>query len=142
MSLARSELLQRLRFPKIWEEKGLYPDDLYQVQLEAFIAEARDHGIPPDDYSSAGGMEHYRYGAFRFWLFRNPGREVYEALMEAAVLDPDPPMVGAAIKDLISSYSPSPAILELVIQAVSRSRAYYLAEKELRALRQRPEDDD
>jgi len=133
MSLARLDLLQRLCFPKIWQEKGLYPDDLYQVQLEAFRAEARVRGIPPDDYHPAGGTEHYRYGAFRFWLYRKPAREVYEALMEAAAADPDPPMAGAAIKDLISSYSPSRAIVELVIQAVSRSKAYYLSEKELRA---------
>lgn len=93
------------------------------MQLEAFITEACDRGIQPDDYHPAGATEHYRYRAFNFWLNRKPGREVYEALMEAAAADPDPPMAGAAIKDLISSYSPSPAIVELVIQAVSRSKA-------------------
>lgn len=142
MTLSPSELADRLHYPTLWTERGLYPDDLYRVQLAAFVAEARERGIPPEEYRPAGGTEHYRYGAFRFWRHRNPSPAILEALLEAAVADPDPPMAGAAMKDILATYSPTRAMVELAIQAVRRSRGYFISEEELRAcLQALPEAD-
>ncbi len=132
MTLSLAELVDRLCYPAVWMERGLYPEDLFQGQLEAFATEAREHGVPPQEYCPVGGTEHYRYGAFRYWLQRNPGPEILHALMEAAVTDSDPPMAGAAIKDLLAAYHPTRAMLELAIQAVRRSKGYLISEEELR----------
>lgn len=134
MTLPLLELVDRLRYPTVWTEKGLYPEDLYQMQLAAFVAEAQTRDILPEEYRPIGGTEHYRYGAFRYWLQRNPGSDTLHSLMEAAVADPDPPMAGAAIKDLLAAHHPTRAMIELAIQAVRRSKGYCLSEAELRAL--------
>jgi hypothetical protein len=133
MDLSLSELIDRLGYPAVWTEKGLYPEDLYQVQLAAFVAEARERGIRSHEYRPVGGTEHYRYGAFRYWLQRDPGPDTLHSLMEGAVVDPDPPMAGAAIKDLLAAYHPTRAMIEVAIQAVRGSKGYCLSEAELRA---------
>ena len=58
MTLSPSELADRLHYPPLWTERGLYLDDLYHVQLAAFVAEAQGCGIPPKEYRLAGGTEH------------------------------------------------------------------------------------
>ena len=90
MSLSTTELSERLGYPAVWHERGLYLDALYRVQLAAFVSEAEGHGVPLATYRPTAGSEHYRYGAFGFWLQRGPGPEIVDALMEAAIADPDP----------------------------------------------------
>jgi hypothetical protein len=89
---AKSEFLRRYGFPTQWEEWGTYPDDLFQGQLAATIEDAE----PCPD-------EHLRYGAFCWWVRRH--RELSEEkliqLCRLAALDPDPPMAGAAVHDIL-----------------------------------------
>ena len=127
MSLSTRELTERLDYPAVWHDRGLYLDALYRVQLAAFVSEAEGHGVAPATYRPTGGSEHYRYGAFGFWLQREPGPEIVDALMEAAIADPDPRMASVAMNDILAAYRPSVAMLELAIRVVRQSRRYSIS---------------
>jgi hypothetical protein len=54
------DFLNLMKFPKNWYE--MYPDELYNIQL--------GHYRPGGECSS----EHFRFGAFTWWLWRNPNK--------------------------------------------------------------------
>jgi hypothetical protein len=91
------------------------------------VSEAEAHGVAPSTYRPTGGSEHYRYGAFGFWLQRGPDPEIVDALMEAAIADPDPRMASVAMNDILAAHRPSAAMLELAISAVRQSGRYSIS---------------
>ncbi|MDG9931027.1 MULTISPECIES: hypothetical protein [unclassified Pseudomonas] len=75
--MTKVEFLECLGFPDKWLELGLYPDELFSLQL----AEHR-----PEYVSSA---EHTRNGAFSWWLHNDPSSELLKQLALLSRLDPD-----------------------------------------------------
>ena len=61
------DALSRLGYPEVWRTMDLYPDKLRIAQEAELIREP---------LGEVGGTEHFRYGAFCFWLgirrHRNP----------------------------------------------------------------------
>jgi hypothetical protein len=105
------DALSRLGYPEVWRTMRLYPDDLRAAQ-EADLARE-----PPGD---VGGTEHYRYGAFCFWL-RNPDtpQHILGALISAAAADPDSAMAQAALIDLVAHRNCDDSLYHRAFEAFS-----------------------
>ncbi len=88
------DTFSRLAYPEQWRTQCLYPEALASAQDER----AKDE--PP---GAICGAEHYRYGAFCFWL-NDPATtgETLRALIAAASADTDPAMAQAALIDLVA----------------------------------------
>lgn len=69
--------LKLMHFPKEWLEFGLYPDELFIGQVENYLSGDED------------GSEHYRNGAFHWWLKRKPTTEQLSNLVKLTFLDHD-----------------------------------------------------
>jgi hypothetical protein len=89
---AKAQFLKGYGFPPEWEAWDLYPDELFEGQLAATDDDEEPH---PD--------EHLRYGAFCWWVrrHRDLSEETLIQLCRLAALDPDPPMAGAAVHDIL-----------------------------------------
>lgn len=74
--------LELMHFPKEWLEFGLYPDELFIGQVDHYLSGDED------------GSEHYRNGAFHWWLKRNPTRQQLSNLIQLTFLDRDSLMAG------------------------------------------------
>jgi len=120
----------RLGYPELWRTHHLYPAQLQQAQ-EAELAKEQPGPVC--------GSEHYRYGAFSFWL-RDPltPENVLHALVSAAALDPDVVMAQAALIDLVAHPNCNDLLYE---QALAVFRAfpeqYFDDEQFVRAHRER-----
>ncbi|MBB6343018.1 hypothetical protein HNP49_003206 [Pseudomonas fluvialis] len=88
--MTKSELLHILNFPTEWETFGMYPDELFKIQLS---------GYKP---GNEAGSEHERCGAFHWWLRRTPNAEQLIKLAKLSWLDPDP-IMGADVRQHIAS---------------------------------------
>ena len=88
------DAFSRLRYPEVWRTMHLYPDELRMAQEAELIREP---------LGEVGGTEHFRYGAFCFWL-GNPQtpQSILRALISAAAADPDSAMAQAALIDLVA----------------------------------------
>jgi hypothetical protein len=73
----KNEFLELMKFPKEWLEWGMYPDELFNWQVENYL--------PGHEMAS----EHDRNGAFHWWLRRNPNIEQLQKLEKLAGNDPD-----------------------------------------------------
>jgi hypothetical protein len=60
-NMEKSDFLNLMKFPEEWY--FMYPDELYNIQLE--------HYSPGDEQAP----EHYRFGAFIWWLRKNPNSD-------------------------------------------------------------------
>lgn len=120
----KAQLAKVLNYPQIWLEANLFTDELFSIQAPEF---QREYGgrVP------SGGTEHWRYGAFHFWLKRNIDVAVLERLLDAATVDPDQPMAGAAIRYIVAHPSSDRSILARAIDAVSKSRDFYVSKEQL-----------
>jgi hypothetical protein len=103
-------------FPAVWLERGLLTGPFFEAQAGEF---EREYGIR----SPEGGTEHWRYGAFLYWLRRRPASDTLPALVEAALQDPDRPMAGNVLLELVALSNFNQESLELVLaRAPSRER--------------------
>ncbi len=84
----KSAFLELMHFPKEWLEFGLYPDELFIGQVDNYILGDED------------GSEHYRNGAFHWWLKRNPTREQLSNLVQLTFLDRDS-LMATDVRDYI-----------------------------------------
>lgn len=75
--MTKHEFLSLMQFPKEWLDWGLYPDELFEVQLA---------GYQPGHET---GSEHDRNGAFHWWLRQEPSAEVLVSLAKLTFLDSD-----------------------------------------------------
>jgi len=76
--MTKQEFLKMMRFPDEWEAWRLYPDELFAVQLGEY------------EQGDEEASEHYRNGAFQWWLSRRPNAEALKQLSLLTDFDPDP----------------------------------------------------
>lgn len=85
------EKLKKLGYSPEWIEFGILTQDVLDKQI--------------DDHLETGhqSTEHYRYGAFRFWLSQQNDfdQRQIESYLHLAKCDPDQMMAGSAIIDLL-----------------------------------------
>lgn len=79
-----------MKYPREWTEWEMLPEAF----LEAQIAEYEPGGEE--------ASEHYRNGAFHYWLKREPSKEVLLKLAKLSYLDPEPLMGDWLRKEYIS----------------------------------------
>ena len=77
MAMTKEQYLCLMEYPKEWSELGMVVDEVMRNQLA--LAEAE----------GAGGWEHYRNGAFHWWIRQSPSKDQLRKLLLAS-LDPDP----------------------------------------------------
>ncbi|EGT3575815.1 hypothetical protein QNN88_19475 [Citrobacter sp. ANG330] len=73
----KHEFLRKMNFPVEWEIYGMYPDELYSLQLKNYHEGDED------------GSEHDRNGAFHWWLKREPNKNELALLFKLTYLDSD-----------------------------------------------------
>ena len=78
--MGRTEFLALMSFPRGWWSSDLYPDELWEGQLAVYE--------PGNEEAS----EHFRNGAFHWWLKRSPDKALLLKLVELSFMDPDPIM--------------------------------------------------
>jgi hypothetical protein len=104
--LNKEQFAELMQFPKAWLAWGMYNDELFKIQLAD--CEPRSEDAP----------EHYRYGAFRWWLGRTLTNEELTKYVALTFLDPDQAMAGSARRDLASSKALSPELRALISLSV------------------------
>lgn len=122
-----SEFAAAAQFPAIWLDRGLLDGPFFQGQADEF---GREYGLgkPP------GGTEHWRYGAFNHWLRSGLGPERTRDLFQAALTDPDPPMAGNVIRQLLDSPFATEQMLLDAVAVVEADRDYQVDAQELRRI--------
>ena len=76
--MTKSEFLHLMRFPLEWDTLGMYPQELFELQISRYEPGHED------------GAEHDRNGAFHWWLRKGPSTRQVEILRRLASFDPDP----------------------------------------------------
>ena len=66
-----------MQYPHEWIEWGMLTDELLNIQMGQYYP------------GSERASEHYRNGAFFYWLHNNPSKEVLLKLTKLSFLDPD-----------------------------------------------------
>ena len=89
--MTKEEFVKLMQFPREWLEWDMLPDELLQGQIAEY------------ESGSERAAEHYRNAAFRYWLRRQPSKEVLLKLARLTFLDPDPLMAYCLRKDDIAS---------------------------------------
>lgn len=77
-----------MNFPDEWSENDMYPDELFYSQLSAYRPGAEERS------------EHFRNGAFHWWLRHDSRKERLAILLRLAAIDPDS-LVGQDIRKYI-----------------------------------------
>lgn len=91
----KSDFAARILLPRPWLDLGLYPDGLFQAQLQLFLEDAGAAGADAEMQAP----EHYRNGVYWYWLKRPD--ECDPALIERLIaLDPDERLRFHLLKDL------------------------------------------
>ena len=86
----QNEYIQLMRYPKEWVLWDMLPE-------EVVCAQFAEYG-PGSERAS----EHYRNGAFHFWLRQKPSKEILIKLVQLSFLDPDPLMAEWLRNDYIA----------------------------------------
>ena len=76
----KKQFLERLNFPNEWLSLDLYPDNLFQIQLDEYELEHVD------------SSEHTRNGAFTWWLHQEISVDVLKKLAVISLVEPDAPL--------------------------------------------------
>ena len=97
--------------------------------------------LPPDDVinelilSYESGMEdaseHARFGVFMYWLNKDIDSKTLSSLFKVALLDPDEPMAGSLIKEILAHELSTAHQLSEAIEKIISSKYYYSTEEEL-----------
>ena len=88
------QLRRALRYPRLWFESGLLDGELLEIQLRELQKIIGYRSRP------LRSTEHWRYGAFVWWLRRVQNTEQLMALLRVAAIDPDEPMGQSVIKEI------------------------------------------
>ena len=78
--MTRNEFIRLMQYPSEWDEWGMLTEELMDIQMGEYY--------PGSERSS----EHFRNGAFAYWLHEDPSKEVLLKLVKLSYLDPDSPM--------------------------------------------------
>lgn len=73
----KDDFLKKMNFPIEWKIYGMYPDELYFLQIKNY------------QEGDEQGSEHDRNGAFHWWLKRHPDKSELALLIKLTYLDPD-----------------------------------------------------
>lgn len=119
------DFLKNLNFPKIWESQDLLPDSYFDAAKEEYKKEY-GNAIPN------GGTEHWRFGAFVYLLRRELSASEIGWLLNAAIDDPDRPMAGGVIEELISRSVASEQMLDKACEAVEGNKNYCKTSEQLK----------
>lgn len=76
--MKKEEFMKLMNFPSKWSYLLMHPDELFYEQLKEYKIEKDDEG-----------SEHYRNGAFHWWLRVNPERSILIKLIHLKFLDLD-----------------------------------------------------
>jgi len=96
----KKSFMNFLDFPLEWLEFGLYPDELFVLQMKNVLANENLSENEIEHRQKLGmGSEHYRYGAF-WWVIKNMGYSVLDKLLLAMEKDPDSAMRLTALNEL------------------------------------------
>ena len=88
MTICKEHFLKMMRFPNKWSEWDMYPDELYIIQVTDY------------EPGTEEGSEHYRYGAFQWWLRQELKLDIIQKYFKLTELDPDKLMGEEARNDL------------------------------------------
>lgn len=111
-------------FPDIWLDHGLMEGDFFAQQAAEF--EREYGGVKP-----TGGTEHWRYASFLALLHAQPTAEKLVQLLDAALAEPDPPMAGNVVKEVIANRLSTEQMLARAAEAVAANSDYYVTREEL-----------
>ncbi|SCM51376.1 hypothetical protein BN1044_00838 [Hafnia alvei] len=78
VNMEKKEFLSLMKFPDEWTELDMYPDELFTGQLKLYKSD-----------NDSDGSEHYRNGAFHWWIKINPSNLFLLNLVKLSFLDPD-----------------------------------------------------
>jgi hypothetical protein len=76
-TMTKLQFMRRMHFPAEWQSWDMYPGELYQRQLESYQ--------PGNERAS----EHFRNGAFHWWLKRDLSDALLIKLIFLTARDPD-----------------------------------------------------
>jgi hypothetical protein len=111
-------------FPPEWIRGGLFDDPFFIGQANEF---EHHHGSA----KPSGGTEHWRYAAFLHLLRANPTAATLQRLLDAALADPDPPMAGNVIKDIVTNPLATESMLAAALARIAETGDYYVDTDEL-----------
>ncbi|MDO6388472.1 hypothetical protein [Uliginosibacterium sp. 31-12] len=74
------DYMRIMQIPQEWEQYGMYPDELFALQVKRFEPE------------HVSGSEHDRNGMFHWWLKNEPSKDQLLKLVALSYLDPDKAM--------------------------------------------------
>ena len=78
VEMKKEIFLTLMEFPYEWLTFELYPDELFLGQLSEY-----------EKYHDDDGSEHYRNGAFHWWLKKEPSKDILVNLTSLTFSDPD-----------------------------------------------------
>lgn len=108
---SRQRFAKLLHYPSEWLAWGMYPDKLFQIQV---------HDYEP---GSETASEHYRYGAFRWWISKPLSEKQLAKCVVLTFLDPDQIMAANARKDLSRLFQRRTLHLSSILALESSNRA-------------------
>lgn len=88
--MTKEEFIKLMQYPREWVEWGMLPDELLDEQIAEY------------ELRRGRASEHYRNGAFHFWLRREPSKDVLLKLIKLSFFDPDPLMAYSLRKEYIA----------------------------------------
>ena len=100
------QMRRALRYPRLWFDSGLLAGELLELQYSALRRKVGSRSRP------LAASEHWRYGAFVWWLQRVDVQERLLLLLDAAAADPDEPMGSSVAKEIAAHPSSSEAVRE------------------------------
>ncbi|MDH5669969.1 MAG: hypothetical protein OEY86_18360 [Nitrospira sp.] len=111
---SRHQFAKLLKFPVQWLEWGMYPHKLYQIQIKEYEPGSED------------ASEHYRYGAFRWWLAKPLSDSQLAKYVVLTFLEPDQLMAGAARKDLLPKFKRRKVCLKSILSLMTWKKLHLL----------------
>ena len=77
-----------MKYPSEWMEWDMFPHELFNIQISNY------------EVGHERSSEHYRAGAFSWWIENSPSKEKLLCLVKLSYLDPDPLMGGSIREEL------------------------------------------
>lgn len=89
--ITKNKFTKLMNYPAQWMIWNLYPTELFKLQLEEY------------EIGHENSSEHYRYGAFQWWISKKPSEEIKIKLFELSQFDSDPFMAYTVGEDIFNS---------------------------------------
>ncbi len=106
----KSHFIQLIGYPKEWSDWGYLPDTYIADQIKDYLSE---HRADQPKSGDVPGSEHYRFGAFLYWLKQEPQIDQLEKLLALTYLDKDQLMANDVRRRIARARFASPEMLLL-----------------------------